>query len=523
MLPPELVHNIFAFIEWPYDLPSAALTCRLFASCGSIALARNLFIPARLAHQDRIVIWLKRLLAADSTDLRAAVTCVILDDVAKPLHPTIPRRGEFERVPRNRYADEEFHQPFGVPIECHQIHYLLQELLPQLHNIYSIYLRRVSTLFPLDAVQPAAAAKFFGSTRLARGKAVLKTILRDSGPAKQPTMEETPPARPDLWQLLLSPETKPKIRELFLCCQPGDPPTVPDASLLRSITTLTIHDIDCRMPGANAGETLWTSVLTACAPTLRHLCIVRILGFAALVAYTPPDGPTMRAARITKFPHLFSFEAYKLVIRGHDSQALALFLETHSPTLEVLAIGVRCDPGNALLPAAHFVRSSWLDDEHVLANLRILRMENAEFLQRWITPPNRVPAVQTLEVKEQLRRATALRVAQFVRERPNLRDVSFHDLPETDAVSLRDELKTRPGGGRAYVGNERKGDFDQVVPESPSNERAYLWSAWVFYSLLFKGLVLERSGIRPFLPAKKVAPRSTPTSHRDPATVEYMR
>jgi hypothetical protein len=74
-----------------------------------------------------------------------------------------------------------------------------------------------------------------------------------------------------------------------------------------------------------------------------------------------------------------------------------------------------------------------------------------------------------------------------------------------DEVAVRKEISSRPGG-RSLLGAERRSSFLAMVPESPSDARAYLWSAWVFYTLLFQGLTLERSGFRPHMPLVRLGP-----------------
>lgn len=455
--------------------------------------------------------WLQRLLRAESAHLRAAVTVIILDDSIKPLRPIVPKPGRFDHVKFRMYADEEvLDASHSGP---HPNYILLQELLPQLVNVRRINMRRPADKFPLDAVHIPNAGKLFGSARLGRGKEALKTMFASSGDSAQARVNaavgvpDMPAQQPNLWQLLFDPMTRPHLEELFITGLSSGSAGMPSPNLLCRLTTLALHDIDCRAPGTAPGETAWTPVLTACTPTLRNLCLVRVLGFAALVAFHPEQLDQRIAARISHFPALKSFQAYKLVIRGPDSQALALFFELHSPTLEALAIGVRCDLGNALQPAAHFIRTSWLTDAHVLAKLRILRVENADFLRRWTSPPDGQPAFVTGERATRLRYEMALKLDEFVRARPELRDVSFYDLPEeSHAALLRQEIESRPGG-RCLIGDERAMKFAAAVPgKQPRDEEAYLWSAWVYYELLFRGLALENSGFRPFMPKRVSSP-----------------
>ncbi|KZV83137.1 hypothetical protein EXIGLDRAFT_728850 [Exidia glandulosa HHB12029] len=521
MLPPELLLQIFSYLEWPYDLPTAALTSRVFADCAALTLARTLPIPFVPDAQDRLVPWLSRLLEPSSHHLRTSVLRVVLDDVAKPLEPTIPSREQLEHdtVPCNRYIDEELPNR-GAPAP-HVIHYMLQALLPQLNNVHAVFLRRHVSWFLLDALPPVVKPQKGNGLRWSSlGKVVPRKLTLNRRRFSDSTNEhEAEPDHsdeaaedgvtaahrenqipPNVWSLLM--DRKPHLREMFICCLSSA--KLPDASLARNLTTVNLHDLDCRVTFASGGDrTPWTPLLLACEATLENLCLVRVLGFATLIAYTPPPPadpslPPPPPPKRTAFPALRNLEVYKMALRGIDSEALSDFIERHSPSLRVLALGIRCDLGSATNPATHLVSRTWLDNPDLLPKLEVLRLENSDFLSSWTEPPLAAGTEPpTAAAVTERKRRIAKHLANFVLARPSITDVTFPDLTEPEAAAVR---RAVGGRGRVLLGVERLVSFETHVPASPPAHRRFLWSAWVFYELLFKGLILERSGFRPPLP-----------------------
>ena len=154
--------------------------------------------------------------------------------------------------------------------------------------------------------------------------------------------------------------------------------------------------------------------------------------------------------------------------------------------------------------------TTWLDDPALLAHLEVLRLENADFVAAWTEPPVNVFLSSVTDTLERKRR-TARRLASFVLARPSIADVTFPDLPESDAslATLRERT------GRVLLGADRLNSFERNVPPASETlsapQRRFLWSAWVFYELLFKDLVLARSGFRPPLPVPPGQTRPTMT------------
>ncbi|EJD49723.1 hypothetical protein AURDEDRAFT_182834 [Auricularia subglabra TFB-10046 SS5] len=509
MLPPELLLQIFAYLEWPYDLHAVSLTSRTFAECAYTALAQTLPVPFVTEDQDRLVPWLEMLLREDSGHLRAAVTRVVLDDVVKPLEPTLPTRDAFDAVPSNRYVDNEL--PNRSAPRPHKIHYLLQVLLPQLPNISAVFLRRHVSWFLLDA-PPPAPVKTSPKRRWSALNKIVSFRNRNGSPEHEEEEEGERSLQegqlPDLWTLLLG--NKERLREMFICCFSAA--KVPEPGLVRALTTLNLYDLDCRVAARWNGQdaTPWTPLLAACSDTLQNLCLVRVLGFAALIGHGPPPPtdpslpPPPPPEHIT-FPVLRNLEMYKVALRSLDSAALADFLVRHSLSLRTIAIGLRCDLGSATNPAAHLISTTWLNDPNLLPNLEVLRLENPEFIRQWteLPPATGSPLPGAEEVAERKRRM-AKRLAAFVLARPTIVDATFPDMLEADAVHLRGVLAQRAAAagvtGRALLGADRLASFDAYVPAEPAGRKQFLWSAWVFYELLFKDLVLARSGFRPYPP-----------------------
>lgn len=504
-LPTDVLLEVLDQLEWPHDYAALSLTCRRLHTFTNLELYKTIVIGyARPKALHSLLTKLER-----DSETCAYVTTLIFDDRAKPMRPYWPSLHEdFDRIPSSR-LENRCREPLPrADALLLKIHHKLYAVLPVLHNLKSVYFKRIHPLFlapPLQHKPPTSTP-----TRK------LKDVVLNNFPLRQlreyQDDSDYPPAAIAIFITHCLSLQRLVIHDPLALRSYWTPSLV--ANLTVMVLGLNLDNVALELDIEDSRSMLFNGILRR-AKQLRTLCLLNTWVNLTLLLED------------CYFPFLEGIEWFGFRQKCMDDPATFHdFLTLHSNTLHRLALGhVAYCKGNwgHVIPRSRVSGGRWLESETVLPNLETLRLQHWE---AYATPQ------PVYEVTESDRLNTAIMIAQFILHRPSIIDVALTDLPSSVATILLEGMQATRTIKRVMFGKTERVERNARVPRFPpldavvttgtlfseyerskaqwafQRKREYLLEAYESYIVMFQGLELEKSAFRPYLlPRRKNAKR----------------